>query len=69
MVVLIRLVKFVIVFVLLHVKVDESAQKLNVHIFVKQEELQQYFNAKQIVINGRGCPKPVFSFEDANFPG
>jgi len=36
---------------------------------VKQEELQQYYNAKQIVIHGRGCPKPVFSFEEANFPG
>jgi len=36
---------------------------------VKQEEMQQYFNEKQIVINGRGCPKPVFSFEEANFPG
>jgi len=36
---------------------------------VKQEEMQQYFNEKQIVINGRGCPKPVFSSEEANFPG
>jgi len=38
-------------------------------LLLKQEEVQQYFNAKQIVIHGTGCPKPVFSFEEANFPG
>jgi len=31
--------------------------------------VQEYYNAKQITIHGRGCPKPVFSFEEANFPG
>jgi len=36
---------------------------------MKQEEMQQYYNTKQIVIHGRGCPKPVFTFEEANFPG
>jgi len=38
-------------------------------LIVKQEEIQQYYVAKQIVIYGHGCPKPVFSFEEANFPG
>jgi len=31
--------------------------------------MQQYYSANQIVIHGRGCPKPVFSFEEGNFPG
>jgi len=44
-------------------------KEVNIHLVAKQEEVQQYYNAKQIVIHGHGCPKPVFSFEEASFPG
>jgi len=50
-------------------KLMNLRKKVNVDVVVKQEELQQYYNAKQIAIHGHGCPKPVFSFEEANFPG
>lgn len=38
-------------------------------LFDGQEEINAYMRENAITSRGRNCPKPVFSFEEACFPG
>ena len=40
----------------------------NTHTHTPQDEVERYRNERQMFVKGRGIPKPVATFPEANFP-